>query len=65
MALDAPGADGKQLGRLREELSGVARQIAALLTQPRYDEAALAELDVRAAALRSQIRAMEPPVGKG
>ncbi|HSU14138.1 hypothetical protein [Longimicrobium sp.] len=47
--------------RLRDELAGVARQIARLLVQPRYDEAELAELDVRARDLRQQLARAMPP----
>lgn len=38
------------------ELADVARRIARLLSQPRYDEAELAELDVMANALRARVR---------
>jgi hypothetical protein len=46
---------------LEQELAQVARRIARLLVQPRYDEAELAELDVRARELRERIRSATPP----
>ena len=42
-----------------EELASVARQTARLLSQPRYDEAALAELDVKAKELRERLREID------
>lgn len=51
------------LGVLHARQADVARAIAKLLVQPRYDEAALAELEVKARALRRQIeRASGPQV---
>jgi hypothetical protein len=60
--LRAPG-DGKgekdpEVQRLTEELAEVARETARLLLRPRYDEAELAELDVRARDLRTRLRAL-------
>jgi hypothetical protein len=46
---------------MEDELAHVAKQIARLLLQPRYDEAELAELDVRARELRDRIRRAAPP----
>ena len=43
------------------ELAGVARRTAELLTQERYDEAELAELDARAKELRERIDALKVP----
>ena len=51
----------EELSRWKEELAELARRTARLLTTPRYDEAALAELDVRARELRARIRAAEGP----
>lgn len=51
--MSAPGGDR---ATPVEELAEVARRIARLLSQPRYDEAELAELDVRANALRARVR---------
>ena len=45
----------RELDRLTDELARNARATAALLTSPRYDEAELAELDVRARTLRAAI----------
>ena len=45
----------RELERLTDELARTARATAALLTTVRYDEAELAELDVRARALRAAI----------
>jgi hypothetical protein len=55
----AVGPGDADLPRLRESLAGVATSIARLLTRPRYDEAELAELDVRARDLRARIRHAE------
>jgi hypothetical protein len=55
------GPPGRLLERLERELADVARQIATLLTQPRYEEAELAELDARAKELREQIDALKAP----
>lgn len=52
------------VSQLEVQLAAVAREIAALLTQPRYDEATLAELDVAARHLRERIREASPPVEK-
>ncbi len=52
---------GDSAAALENQLAAVARRIAFLLTRPRYDEAELAELDVRAERLREQIRAARPP----
>lgn len=49
------------VAELERRLAEVARSIARLLTQPRYDEAELAELDVRAEELRRQIVDARPP----
>jgi len=46
---------------LEQELAQVARRIARLLLQPRYDEAELTELDVHARELRERIRSLAPP----
>jgi len=50
-----------ELERLNEELAATARAAARLLTLPRYDEAQLAELDVRARKLRAAIGQAQPP----
>lgn len=50
-----PGAS-----ELEDQLAAVARSIAKLLTQPRYDEAELAELDIAAQRLRERIREARP-----
>jgi hypothetical protein len=52
LSLPASSAD---LARLNEELASTARAVARLLTLPRYDEAELAELEVRARKLRAAI----------
>jgi hypothetical protein len=52
LSLPASSAD---LARLNEELASTAREVARLLTRPRYDEAELAELEVRARKLRAAI----------
>src|ERR1044071_435685 len=59
---DQEGDTAEQLAGLHEQLARVARKIAKLLTQPRYDEAELAELDVEANRLREQIRQARPVV---
>lgn len=46
----------EQVSRWKDELAEVALSAARMLTNPRYDEAALAELDARAEELRRQIR---------
>jgi len=46
---------------MEQELAHLARRIARLLLHPRYDEAELAELDVRARELRERIRSATPP----
>jgi hypothetical protein len=51
--------------RLRDELANVARSIARLLLQPRYDEAELAELDVRARDLRQKLARATPRHDEG
>ena len=51
-----PDVGSAHIRRLTEELAGVARETAQLLLNPRYDEAELAELDVRARQLRAAIR---------
>jgi hypothetical protein len=48
------------LARLNEALAATARATAMLLTRPRYDEAELAELDVRARTLRAAIGQAQP-----
>ena len=70
MATMAPAPDPRaydpaEADRIRDELAGVARQIARLLIQPRYDEAELAELDVRARDLRQQLARATPPHDDG
>ncbi|HEU4562081.1 MAG TPA: hypothetical protein VFS20_29910 [Longimicrobium sp.] len=63
MAITDQGGDAaERLAELNEQLAAVARKIAKLLTQPRYDEAELAELDVEANRLREQIRQARPVV---
>lgn len=57
----APGERALRVSELEDQLAGVAREIATLLIQPRYDEARLAELDVTARELRDRIRAAQPP----
>jgi hypothetical protein len=59
--MDSMAQGGDSAAALESQLAGVARKIAFLLTRPGYDEAELAELDVRAAQLRAQIRAARPP----
>lgn len=49
------------MARLQDELAGVARQIAKVLTSPPIDTVTLAELDRRAAELRQRVRAASPP----
>ncbi|HEX6749882.1 MAG TPA: hypothetical protein VF092_21495 [Longimicrobium sp.] len=50
------------LQRLHDDLAGVARAIARLLLRERYDEAELAELEVRRDELRREIAThQEPP----
>jgi len=51
----------EDVSELEQELARVARHIARLLLHPRYDEAELAELDVRARELRARIRSATPP----
>lgn len=53
--------DNPEIERLEAELAGVARRIATLLTQGRYDEAALAELDVCAKQLRGRLDDLRAP----
>jgi hypothetical protein len=64
-APDRRSSDPAEADRIRDELAGVARQIARLLIQPRYDEAELAELDVRARDLRQQLARAMPPHDDG
>jgi hypothetical protein len=47
--------------QLRAELASVAMGIARLLSGERYDEAELAELDVRKRELRAKINEAEAP----
>ncbi|HET7460004.1 MAG TPA: hypothetical protein VFJ82_02105 [Longimicrobium sp.] len=49
------------VAELEARLADVARSIARLLTQPRYDEAELADLDGRAEELRRQLVEARPP----
>ncbi len=56
----APPRPADDLAGLNEALAATARAIAALLTRPRYDEAELAELEVRARKLRAAIREAHP-----
>ena len=51
--------EGRRQRDAASELADVTRRIAHLLSQPRYDEAELAELDVRATNLREQVRQRE------
>ena len=55
--------DSEHLGieELRAELASVAMDIARLLSGERYDEAELAELDVRKRELRAKINEIEAP----
>lgn len=48
------------VARLEDELAGVAREIAKLLTNPPVDTVALAALDHRADVLRQRVRAAYP-----
>jgi hypothetical protein len=48
------------LQRLEDELAGVAREIATVLTTQPLDGAALAALDRRAGELREQVKAARP-----
>jgi hypothetical protein len=57
-------AERSEVARLEDELAVTARKIARLLVHPRYDEAELAELEVRAGELRSRIRQAQPPVAE-
>lgn len=59
--VSATGRMDEHVAELELELARVARSIARLLLQPRYDEAELAELDVRARELRERIRSAAPP----
>lgn len=54
--------DELEVRRLTEQLARNALAIAELLSKPRYDEARLAELDVRAGQLRASIAARLRPV---
>jgi hypothetical protein len=47
--------DASEVQRLTRELATVAQDTARLLLCPRYDEAELAELDVRARELRARL----------
>lgn len=47
--------EAKQIPRLRDELRTVEEAIARTKRKPRYDEAALAELQVRRRELESQL----------
>ena len=47
---------------LEDRLATNARKIALLLTQPRYDEAELAELDAIGRELRQEIRDARPVI---
>ncbi|HET7462585.1 MAG TPA: hypothetical protein VFJ82_15130 [Longimicrobium sp.] len=49
------------LARLEDELAGVAREIAKVLTNPPIDDATLAELDRRAGELRQRVSEARPP----
>jgi hypothetical protein len=59
---DQEGDTADRVAEWQEQLAEVARKTARLLTQPRYDEAELAELDVSATRLREQIREARPVV---
>jgi hypothetical protein len=50
------------VAEMEEKLASVARSITMLLTQPRHDEAKLAELDAAASTLRERILAARPPL---
>jgi len=50
-----------RVSELEDQLAAVAREIATLLIEPRYDEVRLAELDVTARDLRDRIREAQPP----
>jgi chromosome segregation ATPase len=50
-----------EIEELRAELASVAMGIARLLSGERYDEAELAELDVRKRELRAKINKIEAP----
>jgi hypothetical protein len=50
----------EDVSELEQELARIARCIARLLLHPRYDEAELAELDVRARELRERIGSAAP-----
>lgn len=51
------GPPAGEVERVAQELASVARETARLLLRPRYDEAELAELDLRARELRGRLRA--------
>jgi hypothetical protein len=56
---------GGSVESLTEELAQLARETAQLLLTPRYDEAELAELDVRAREVRAAIRSAVAPESEG
>ena len=58
-------AESSKVERVAQELAAVARETARLLLSPRYDEAARAELDVRARELRAQLRAAASEEDRG
>jgi len=64
MRKSSPPPPAGDLERLNEELAATARAAARLLTLPRYDEAELAELDVRARNLRAAIGQAQPPAAE-
>ena len=51
----------EDLARFQDELAAVAREIARVLMSPPIDAAVLAELDLRADALRRRVREAYPP----
>ena len=53
------GPEGNEVERLNGELAEIARATARLLLTPRYDEAELAYLDVRAREIRAAIQQAE------
>lgn len=57
----APDSERRGIEELRTELASVAMEIARLLSGERYDEAELAELDVRRRELRAKINEIEAP----
>ena len=47
------------LAELQEQLAAIARETARLLVQPQHDSGDVAALDIRAAALRERIAAVQ------